>query len=77
MLIRIATIKGPPASPSFTGCGIPGRTKGILPRIIPAAIPRNIAIRFGYLSLFCELPIIFAAASTASGVPSTVRRSPI
>ena len=38
------TIRGPPASPSFTGWGIPGNKKGVLPRIHPNAMPKKIGI---------------------------------
>ena len=40
-LRRMATISGPPASPSFSGVGIPGMAKGILPTMTPRKIPRN------------------------------------
>jgi hypothetical protein len=41
------TISGPPARPSFTGCGIPGNINGILPKIHPNAMPKKMGIRLG------------------------------
>ena len=39
--IRMDTISGPPARPSFTGTLIPGRKIGIEPRSTPSIMPRN------------------------------------
>ena len=54
-------IRGPPASPSFSGCGIPGSMNGILPSIHPRAMPINIGIKLGWFKRFRELPSIFSA----------------
>ncbi len=75
-LIKIATISGPPANPSFTGCGIPGNIIGILPTNTPRAIPMNIVIRLGSLSRFSEFPRYFSTPAIASSEPTTVTLSP-
>ena len=76
-LIRMDTISGPPARPSFTGCGIPGNINGILPKIHPNAMPKKMGIRLGWFSLFMEFPKTFSAWVTASSLPTIVTRSPI
>ena len=40
--MRIATISGPPANPSFIGTDMPGNEIGIEPSTIPSNIPINI-----------------------------------
>ena len=42
-----ATSSGPPASPSLSGAGMPGSTKGQLPSATPATMPTNIGTRCG------------------------------
>lgn len=60
LLNNIATIRAPPANPSFIGCGIPGNLKGILPNNTPNAIPIKIAIRLGSFNCLSELPRNFS-----------------
>ena len=76
LLIKIATIRGPPANPSFTGCGIPGNIIGMLPNSTPSAIPIKIEIRLGSLSLFKEFPKNFSTLAMLSSEPTTVTLSP-
>ena len=69
-------MRGPPARPSLTGRGMPGRSRGMLPRKTPRAMPRKRGMRLGSLRRFMELPRTFSTASMAEGVPTTLTRSP-
>ena len=51
----MATISGPPARPSFTGCGTPGIQNEMLPSTTPSAMPMKIGIRLGWLRRLREL----------------------
>jgi len=73
----MAIINGPPANPNLTGCGIPGKTKGILPSTIPKAIPKKIGTRFGSRKRRNELPKRFSTFAIFFSGPTTVTRSPI
>ena len=70
------TTSGPPARPSFTAWGMPGKAIGMLPTMTPRAMPKKIGARFGSSSLLSELPRTFSTEATDSLLPTTVTRSP-
>ena len=69
-------MSGPPARPSFTGIGIPGIKKGMLPNRIPRKIPTNIVTMGGSFNLFSVLPSSFSTLLMFSSSPTTITRSP-
>ena len=73
----MAIISGPPARPSFTGLGMPGKAKGMLPKTMPTRMPIKMDAMFGWSSRFTELPNRRVTRFTASSGPTTIRRSPI
>src|SRR5580704_1816198 len=71
-----ATMRGPPANPSLTGAGIPGKTIGKLPRITPSKIPTKTGKTCGWSNALGLLPTSSPTCTTPSFDPTTKRKSP-
>ena len=66
----------PPASPSLIGCGMPGNVIGIMPKMMPKAIPKKNGTRLGWERDSGLFPTSFATELMSSSVPTTCRTSP-